>query len=333
MHLLHRITEGLRAFTLPAPRRPLSLEEALPRLVPKVRPRFHYEARALGAGADCPLFRPLAGSFALSLMVDFPDCEVDVTARELEAWGADFDALLQKGRSNLLLRGGEERFREVRPGLFRSTWQDGLDGSRVLLPALLKALPLRGEPVAVMPGRDILLVAGSEDPRGLAWGLEGALECVGTAPPSMNGCPLRLRGFQWEPWEPPPGHPAAPLLARVRRRRLLEEYARQKTLLDRLHGRTGLSVAPFHLGPGPNGAVTSSTFLPRGAEEGWLPEADRVGLMGGAGRHRTCHWVPWDVARARLGNLLEPLGLFPERYRVRAVPGAALLTALLETGS
>jgi len=218
----------------PAVRRILPLEEALPRLVPKVRPRFHYEALALRQGAACPEFRPMAGSFALSLVVDAPDWELDVTARELQAWNADFDILLQRARANLLLRGGEERFRPLRPGLFRSNWQDGLDGSRILLPGVLKSLRLQGEPVVVLPDADTLLVAGSEDPQALAWSMEGALEFQGSR--SLNGCPLQLRHFQWEPWEAGAGHPAGTLLARVRHRRLLEEYAHQKTLLDRLHG-------------------------------------------------------------------------------------------------
>jgi len=117
----------------------------------------------------------------------------------------------------------------------------------------------------------------------------------------------------------------------VRRRRLLEEYTRQKTLLDRLHDRTGqsVSVAPFQLRRNASGVMGSCTFLPQGAEEGWLPEADRVGLMGGSPGFPTCHWVAWDVARQRLGNLLEPMGLFPERYRVKA--SAELIGPLLET--
>jgi hypothetical protein len=298
----------------------MPLQEALIRLVPKVRPRFHHEALAFRDAAAPPVFRPLAGSLALSLVVDFPDCELDVGPRELEAWGADFDVLLQRARANLLLRGGEERFKAVRPGLFRSTWEDGLDGSRILLPGVLQGLPLRGRPVAVAPDRDTLLVAGSEDPQALAWLLEGALDFVGQDPRSVNACPVRWTGYQWEPWEAVAEHPAAPLLVRALRRRLLEEYASQKALLDRRHARMGrdVIVAPFLLERDCAGAVTSRTYLAPEAGEGWLPEADLVGLPAGPGE-TAGHWVPWPELRDRLGSRLQPLGLFPERYRLEAM--------------
>ena len=334
MQLLSQVLEGFRGFANPAPplhRDTLTLGEALPMLVPKVRPRFLYEAAALGAGGAAPVSRPLAGSFALSLAVDSPEWERDLTPKELLRWGADFDGLLQRARANLLLRGGVEHFRQVRPGLFRSTWQDSLDGSRALLPGLLQGLPLRGRPVVALPNRDTLLVAGAEDPGALGWMLEAALEVVREDPHALNGCPLAWNGYLWQAWEAPADHPAQALLARARRCRLLEEYARQKTLLDRLHDRTGrtVAVAPFQLEKTRDGGIATCTILSRSATEGWLPEVDRVGLLGGNPRFSTCLWVPWDEVRRRLGQLMEPMGLFPERYRVRSC--ADLLAPLLET--
>ncbi|WP_306598141.1 hypothetical protein [Geothrix sp. 21YS21S-2] len=329
MNILGSLAGHLKRLATPAARPALTLDEALPRLLPKVRPRFLHETLALRPGAAPPEFRPLAGIFATSLVVDFPDCELDVGPKQLASWGADYDALLQRARTNLLQRGGGERFLQVRPGLFRSTWRDALDGSRILLPGMLKGLDLPGEPVVVLPDRDTLLVAGSEDPRALGWLLEFALDVLGGTPRWMNSCPLRLAHFQWEPWDGGPDHPAAPLLARLRRRRLTEEYAGQKILLDRLHGRE-VSVAPLLVTETPSGAVLSSTFLPGTSEEAWLPEADRVGRLDVGGSHRACQWFPWDTARARLGSLLEPMGIFPERYRIRAMPAPELLASLLE---
>jgi hypothetical protein len=311
------IRSVLRNLATPAQPPVMSLAEALPALVPKVRPRFHYEALALRQVLACPLFQPLAGLFALSLVADFPEGELDVGPRELAAWGADFDILLQRARSNLLLRGDPDGFREVCPGLFRSTWRDGLDGSRVLLPGLLKRLSLQGDPVVVLANPDTLLVAGADDPAGLDRLLQAGLEFLQEDRQARNACPLRLRNFCWETWEAPAEHPAAPLLARIRRRRLLEEYSWQKNLLD---GRNGcdspVTVAPLELDRSPNGKVTSLTRWQQGVAEGWLPEADRVGLVGDQG----CIWLSWAQARRHLGHLLEPLGMFPERYRFKGFP-------------
>ena len=327
MFSLRQIVEGFRDLGTPVQRPVLPLGDALAGLVPKVRPRFRYETRALNQVGNCPVFRPLAGLYALSLVVDFPDGELDVGPRELAAWGADFDILLQRARANLLLRGGDEGFREARSGLFRSTWRDNLDGSRVLLPGMLKGLPIQGEPVVVLPNPDTLLVAGADDPQGLTRLMEAALEFLQDDRHAQNVCPLRLRHFVWEPWEADPGHPAAPLLGRIRRRRLVEEYGRQKAILDRRHSQEGrtVAVAPLHLERTPAGVVASRTLWRRGIGEGWLPEADQVGLMP---TPDSCLWVPWSQARRHLGHLLEPLGMFPERYRFRAFPGGDLLERL-----
>jgi hypothetical protein len=326
MFKLGQILQGLKNLGTPVQRPVLPLDEALRWLVPKVRPRFRYETRAIRQVATCPVFRPLAGLFGMSLVVDFPDGELDVGPRELAAWGVAFDLLLQRARTNLLARGGDEAFREVRAGLFRSPWRDNLDGSRVLLPGLLKRLPLQGDPVVVLPNPDTLLVAGSEDPEGLTRLMEAAVEFLHEDRHARNACPLRLKNFLWEPFTAPQGHPAAPLLARIHRRRLLEEYGRQKHLLDRIHDLAGsaVTVAPLHLERASSGAVTVRTFWHEGQGEGWLPEAEQVGLV----RDEDCLWVTWSQARRHLGHLLEPMGLFPERYRILGFPSQDLMAKM-----
>ena len=98
---------------------PITLAEALPWIVPKVRPRFVYEALSLRTGMPGPEFRPLAGMFASSLVVDLPDQELDVGAAELQFWNTDFDRLMQQARTNLLARGGEQGFSNGRVRLLR----------------------------------------------------------------------------------------------------------------------------------------------------------------------------------------------------------------------
>ena len=310
--------------------RPISLDEALPWMMPKVRPRFEYEALRLRTGRPGPEARPLAGIFAQSLVVDLPDQELDVGAAELKAWNVDFDSLMQRARSNLLARGGEEGFQRMGPGRYRSSWQDDLDGSRMLLPGILQRLPLEGDPVVVLPRRDTLLVVGSEDAPGLRWALEAALECLNEAPRALNGCPLRLRNYHWEPFQIREEHPVCPLLGRIEQRRLKDEYGQQKALLDRRHGAQGktITVAPFQLERSPAGEVSSFTVWSRAMGEAWLPQADRVCLDWEAAEGAGRTWVPWATVQRQLCHLLEPVGLFPERYRFKALPQAELLASL-----
>jgi hypothetical protein len=326
-HRLGRFLESL----VPPKRGPITLQEALPWLVPKVRPRFVYEALRLRTGKPGPEFRPLAGIFAVSLVVDLPDAELDVGAPELARWNADFDRLMLKARTNLLARGGEDGFERLGAGRFRSTWRDNLDGSRMLLPGVLKSLPLQGDPVVVLPNRDTLLVVGSKDHDGLRWALEGALEFLDEDPRSLNGCPLRLRNYQWEPFHPRDEHPIQPLLGRVHKCRLREEYGHQKALLDRCHGAQGkaITLAPFQVERTKTGQTRSFTVWSPSMGEAWLPEADQVRLAWQLGPERGRAWVPWARVQDSLSHLLEPVGLFPERHRFKQTPEPGQLELLL----
>ncbi len=294
--------------------------------MPKVRPRFVYESQCLRTGRPGPEFRPLAGIFAMSLVVDMPDVEIDVGPAEMGAWNADFDRLMQRARTNLLARCGEDGFQSLGPGRYRSTWRDNLDGSRVLLPGLLQRLRLEGDPVVLLPHRDTRLVVGSEDRAGLDWAMAGALEFVDDDPNSLNACPLRLRNYQWEPFRC--DHP---LLERIQRLRLKEEYGHQKALLDRRHGVEGraITLAPFHVEKTVSGRPSSFTVWSPAMGEAWLPEADQVRLAWEWGNERGRAWVPWAKVQARLSHLLEPVGLFPERFRFRTQPRPDQLESLL----
>jgi hypothetical protein len=317
-----------------APAQPLrrlpALDEVLPWVLPKVRPRFAHEALSLEAWEPAPAFRPMAGALAVSLVLDLPYAELDLTAAMLQAWGADFDVLLQRARQNLLRRGGEEGFLAEGRGRFRSDWTDSLDGSRLLLPGVLRRLPLLGEPVAVLPSRDTLLVTGDQDPEGLQWLLTAALHLMGGDAGPKNASPLRLRHLRWEPFGSRDPR-LRPLLERLRGRRLEDEYRRQKALLDRRHhfqGRT-VTLAPFALEPAQGGRTASYTAWSPAMGEAWLPEADQVRLAWVRDREPGRALVPFARMLERLPDLLEPVGLFPERYRFRQQPGPRQLEALV----
>jgi hypothetical protein len=210
---LRRLGRFLAGLGRPA-HRSLTLEDALPCLLPKVRTRSEQEAYARLVGRPVAS-RPLAGNLAVSLVACFANQDRDLDPAQVQAWNADFDLLLQRARGNLLGRVGAGRFRAVREGCWRSTWANGLDASLVLLPGILRRLPVRGDPVAVPVGHDALLVTGTEDPGGLAWALASTLDHLNAGPDPRPATPLRLRDSAWEPLRLPENHPAAALLDRL----------------------------------------------------------------------------------------------------------------------
>lgn len=224
-HPLFRLTRFLRALGRPAPRPFLPLAQALPRLYPKVRTCLQFERHTQDRRRPTPVWRPLAGNLGVSLVLDLGHQDLDLGPEHLEAWEVDFERLLQQARANLVVRSGDGRFHAAGQGCFRSTWQDDLDGSRILLPSLLRGLPVKGDPVALLPRRDLLLVAGAGDPEGLVWGLGATLQCLGQDAAGMTATPLRYRHHRWEPLDLPVDHPAADLLATLAAYRLREEQA------------------------------------------------------------------------------------------------------------
>jgi len=121
------------------------------------------------------------------------------------------------------------------------------------------------------------------------------------------------------------------LLGRILKRRLLTEYGHQKALLDRRHGVQGkaITLAPFQVEKTASGKAASFTIWSPAMGEAWLPEADQVRLAWEWGREPGRAWVPWAKVQHRLSHLLEPVGLFPERYRFKAAPRPDQLEDLL----
>jgi hypothetical protein len=222
---LVRLGRFLRTLGRPVPRPFITLAEALPCLYPKVRTRLQLERYTHRGGRPAPVWQPLAGNLGVSLVLDLPHRDLDLEPGHLEAWGVDFERLLQQARANLVVRSGDGRFHAAGQGCFRSTWQDDLDGSRILLPNLLRALPVKGDPVVLLPRRDLLLVAGAGDPQGLVWGLGAVLQCLDQDAAGAIATPLRFHHHRWEPMDLPGDHPAADLLAALAAFRHREEQA------------------------------------------------------------------------------------------------------------
>lgn len=227
-HPLLRLGRFLRTLGRPVARPFITLADALPHLYPKVRTRLQLERYAHDGGCPAPAWQPLAGNLGVSLVLDLPNRDLDLEPRHLDSWAVDFERLLQQARANLVVRSGDGRFHAAGQGCFRSTWHDDLDGSRILLPSLLRALPVKGDPVVLLPHRNLLLVAGAGDPEGLVWGLGLVFQYLGQEANGAIATPLRFHHHRWEPLDLPGDHPAADLLATLADCRNREEQTAER---------------------------------------------------------------------------------------------------------
>jgi hypothetical protein len=325
----------VRSWFAPLKGVPEDFEDVHPDLLPSVRPRAYIELNLLRMrlqGIQHPAwpYRPLAGHLAVSLVYDLPESLMQIQQRHLDDWKVTFDDALARALANLRGISGHG-FEEAGPGVWRSPWQDNLDASRLALPEVLREHPVRGDLIAMVPNRDTLLLTGSGDEEGLARLAELAAEAYEHAR-SISGLALRLDGDEWLPFLPAEGHPAYQQFRLLAIRSLAGDYADQKGLLEQLQEG---EADPAYIAPctamrdKESGEAFSYCVWSEGVHA-WLPRADMVVFY----RHdeengQVLGSAPWEEVVQVAGDLLEPLDLYPERYRVRDFPGEEVLEELL----
>ena len=305
-----------------------SLDEAIPRLLPRVRERFFYELNALLLRTEqkSPLRTVrsvLAESLAVSIVQDFPEAMVDVQEEHLESWQVPWDTLMTHARRNLRER-SQRAFEKVSPGLFRSPWKDNHDAARMLLLDLMRGLDLKGEPVAMAPHRDQLLVAGDQDRRALAKMAELALATL-QKPRAMTGQAFRLGPEGWEPWLPGADKELRAAYLMLREHSHLLYHSEQRDLLQEMLNREGREafVPQYRVFVDPQTQVPFSTAaFPRRGET-WLPRTDQVGLLDvEQPEGKQLRQIPWkDLEQKLEGALVQEPGLWPARYRLEGWEG------------
>lgn len=304
-----------------------SAEEARATLRPRIRERAYFGVLRLrdeieGTQRSEPPFRELGGGhLTLEVVLGRPDTIRSVSAEHLADWGLTFEDALAIGNENLL-RLGTSRFQSPRPGLFVSAWRDVYDASRLHLGEVVTGLPAKGRPVAMVPNRNTLIVTGADDPEGLA-AMARLTEEALKQPRPMTGYAFRLDNG-WVPFLPPVEHPAFVALHRLAVQTLAGDYEEQKGLLDALHKKNGLDVFVASVMVMEDRGTKDRSSVATWAEgaDTFLPRMDKVAFIRPVeGKEpNVLGMADWARVKGVLGSLLEPQGLYPERFRGRGFP-------------
>jgi len=190
---------------------------------------------------------------------------------------------------------------------------------------------VRGDPVALVPNRDILLITGSEDANGLLTIASVAQDAL-KQPRFLSGIAVRLVGEEWVQFFPPPDHPAYSRLRLLRAHTIGRDYSNQTDALKALYEKRDedIFVAPWTLMRKHDSEEVISYTVWSDGVEALLPEADMVYFfrMKGENDGEIVANAPWPRVREIVGDRMKPEGLYPERYRVTTFPNAEELTAL-----
>jgi hypothetical protein len=260
-------------------RRAPSFEEVLSSLLPMVRNALYFTLRELEYpdGIAIPHV-PIGSASAVGVAIDSPMSMRTVTREDLARWDLDIDQLVQIARSNLVDRG--DGFDSFDHQVWGATVGDGYDSSRLILVERIRELPVRGRPVALVPDRETLLIAGDADAQSLAHMADLADE-LGSDDRPIHKLALRLGDSGWTEYVPGPETDEA-VRARYRELARLSWHALYSDQCQPLQRRLGDDVYVAEstlLRDQVTGARLSFATWPRGAPA-LLPRVDWVALEG-----------------------------------------------------
>ena len=309
---------------------PEDFEDVKPDLLPIVRSRSHFELNQLrsmvetGTPISWP-YVPLGEHFGVALVYDLPDAMRSIPQANLDGWGLTLYEAMEIACENLATLPAKFIGPQFGDGVYLSATGDNYDASRILSPELIGKFQVTGDPVAMIANRDNLIVAGADDSEGLNALLKMATEALEQLRP-ISSIAVRFDGQEWVPWLPEVSHPLYKPFRRLYFDAMGRDYAEQKELLDRLHAKTSknIFVATFNVVQDPEGRLLSYAVWTESVES-LLPQSDMV-VFGGMEGEPTM--VPWSKAMEEVGHLLEPLEIYPPRYRVQGFPSAEQLAAM-----
>ena len=156
-------------------------------------------------------------------------------------------------------------------------------------------------------------------------------------PRANTATAFRLEEGRWRPWMPPRTHLAWPKFKMLALQTLASAYSRQKEVLDALLQANGheIAVATLRAFRTTAGDVYTATAWLQDTEA-LLPQTDRIDFvrLGPDGTPDTNQvWsTTFEVARRTVGELMQPIGDLPERWRVKGFPTPAQLETMAQEG-
>ncbi|WNG30839.1 hypothetical protein F0U62_47610 [Cystobacter fuscus] len=315
-----------------APTMPEAFADIRPHLMPVVRGRTFFERLRLEVKGRKDLatllsWKPLGGFLAVGLAFDGPDTLRYIGPDELRRWGVSFEEALALALENLRRRSSES-LEPLAPGTCQAPWQDTYAASRLLLEEVVRRCPVRGEPVVLVPHRDLLLITGSDDEDGLSRVASMSLDAL-LAPRAMDGRALRLTSGTWVPFMPERLSNAWKDFRQLELFSRARDYDEQTRQLDKHYQDTGedVFVAAFTPYQDEHGRSLSYAVWQKGMTT-LLPRADLIFFVDPAQGDRAPPMgvARWEDVAKTTGALGTPLeGFYPERYRVRDFPSDELI--------
>ena len=314
----------VRSWFIGAMTLPDSFDDLHPDLLPIVRSRSYFDLNRTNAGKGTVLPHQVLGEhLAVGLAYDLPQAMRSIAQENLDGWGVSFYEAMEAARHNLTQLEHAFIGPKQGEGVYLSTARDGYDSSRLVLVDLIRQLRVAGDFVAMVPTPDTLIVTGSEDMDGLK-GMLGLATNALKQPRIISGIALRLDGEDWVPWLPDPSHALFNEFRGLQLQSIGRGYAEQKEVLD---GTTDEDtfVASFSIAQHPEtGDFMTYCVWPKDTLT-LLPHTDMIAFMQ---EGKGPLMAKWNRAVEVVGHLMEPVEIYPQRFRVSDFPTEEQLAAM-----
>ena len=141
----------------------------------------------------------------------------------------------------------------------------------------------------------------------------------------MCAIPMRLAGDEWETWMPERDDPLYQRFKLLADKTMGMTYQAQKTLLEQLYQQAGDSVFVSEFTAVRHETEGNQTFCVWSEDvDSLLPKTDLVFFYRRGEDYGRTGEAPtigkWDNVQAAFGDLMEPLDMYPPRFRVREFP-------------
>lgn len=332
-----RRTRVLGLLTALEPADPLAWDEARQALVPLLRSVGYVTAAGRAVANE-----PFAPFLVVALGIDRESTTQVVTEEALTDWGVSFETARDSARDVLMRHAGPADIelwdRETGYPIFAVGRDDGYQTSRLTLPGFLASFRdrVRGNPIAIVPHRTLMVVSGDAD-------AAAVLRLLRTAEREYRASPRALSPDLYTvdaegrvtPWEPPLDHPHRALVHNNRLLLAVSEYSQQRErLVEELAERgDDVFVASYGIAmPHDESLPVSYSVLAENVPT-LLPLTELIAFAArGSESSEPSHlFVRFEAARRIASELFVPEpGLVPERVRASGWPDRETLNRLAE---
>ena len=331
------IVARLSSASRSVPEIPKDFKSAAPCLMPVIKEASYASLSELSLRAknldvsnlECPT-KPLFGSLVVGLAYDTEHSIQQISQTAFAPWGVSFEDALRVAKDNLRERTDPNGMVQVAPDVYQSRWGDSYDSARILLTDLIYRISLTGDPVALVPNRNQLWIAGSRNPDALGTLLKVA-EVAHFEPYPISPSLFLLNAGAWCVYASE--DPAfQKLAASIGRRREASDYQQQKESLNAIHEAEKIDIfaASYTVYQRKeDGTEYSACVWSRGVDS-LLPKTERIVFLVDQDA-KDFVIAPWDAALAVVGGLMEEeQGVQPPRYRVGSFPTEEQMARLRE---